>query len=81
MTPIIDEPNQPDDFIGLLDNIDFLLLRVNLTWNSDRVVQFIDRIHGMAGFKPATAEIARYALSYQQLQALKRKLEAVANTR
>jgi hypothetical protein len=72
--PVLHEPDQPDDFIEIIEEIDFHLLINNLTWHSERVIDYINRLHSVAGYTPVTPEIARYALSYRQLQSLKNKL-------
>lgn len=77
MIPVLHEPDQPDDFIEIIEEIDFHLLINNLTWHSERVMDYINRLHSVAGYTPATPEIARYAISYRQLQSLKNKLEGM----
>ena len=77
MIPIIDEQGQPEDFTEILESIDFQMALSGFTWQSDRVVAYINNLHSAAGYTPATQEIGRYALSYRQLQSLKNKLEGV----
>lgn len=75
MIPIIDEQGQPKDFAEILDSIDFQMSRAKLTWQSNRVIDYVKKLHAIAGYFPKTPEIARYALSYSQLQTLHKKLK------
>jgi hypothetical protein len=73
--PIVSEPDQPDDFTDVLDSIEFWLKRAGMSWSNERVVDFVNSLHAAAGYIPATYDIAKWALSYRQLKAIKERLE------
>ena len=73
--PIVFEAEQPADFSEVIENIDFYLKHLGLSWGNPRVIALIDRLHSAAGYSPPTPEIARIALSYQQLKAIEKKLQ------
>ncbi len=73
-SPIVIEPDQPEDLTEILEEVDFWLYQSGFTWHSERVINYINRLHSVAGYTPVTPEIARYAISYRQLQSLKNKL-------
>jgi hypothetical protein len=74
LPPIITEQNQPEDFTPVMDEIDFLLSRLGLTWKSERVTTYAHRLLASVGYTPATPELARYALSHRQLTIFRDKL-------
>ena len=77
--PIVSEPNQPDDFTEVLDSIEFFLKHFGMSWRHERVVALVRNLHAKAGYAPATYEFARFALSYQQLKAIEKKLKSNAH--
>lgn len=75
--PILTEPEQPEDFEEIIGGVEASMRLRGLNWHSDRVVQFVQKLHELAGYTPANYEIARYALSYRQLKTLKSKLDSM----
>lgn len=73
--PIISELDQPDDFAEALDDVQFELGRLGLTWHSDRIQLFVVAMHGIAGWCPPNLPTAICGLSYKQLLTLKTKLQ------
>ena len=74
-SPIVSEPDQPDDFGDVLESIEFWLKRAGMSWSDERVVNFVNNLHAAAGYIPATYEIAVNVLSYRQLKAIEKKLK------
>jgi hypothetical protein len=68
------EPDQPEDFTPVLDEIDFLLSRLGLSWKSERVTTYVHRLLASVGYTASTPELARYALSHRQLTIFRDKL-------
>jgi hypothetical protein len=68
------EPDQPHDFWDVLFLIEFEFKKLNLHWYSPKVIDFIYRLHQVAGYQPPNNEMAIMALSYRQLETILKKI-------
>lgn len=72
--PPIYQAGEPDDYDEILSAIAIELLRLNLTWYSDRVIRYVYALHAAAGWEPESHQQACLCLCQKQLEAIHKKL-------
>ena len=72
--PIVTEPDQPDCFEYALLQLETKMLIKSLTWKSDRVIDYLNKLHSAIGWNPITPEQSRLGLNRNQLLTLLKKL-------
>lgn len=73
--PIVSEAKQPDNFVEVLDEIELMFKVLKLSWQHPKIIDFVRRLHIVAKWTPPNEDIARFSLSYAQLQCISSKLQ------